>query len=80
LAALGFGGNTIIEVSRLLDSDTIRQAVADHPDRDLVVLVSDQLYRWVVGEGHPGLDDIRFDQVHVSAKKFTATAWLWAPH
>jgi hypothetical protein len=76
---LGFSGNTIIEVSRLLDSDAIRTATWRHPERDLVVLVSDPLHRWVIGEGHDGLDAAAFERVEVSAKRFTATAWLWSP-
>ncbi|MBB5874568.1 hypothetical protein F4553_008002 [Allocatelliglobosispora scoriae] len=78
-APLGFGGNTIIEVSRLLDSDVIREAVTADPDRDLIALISNQLYQWVVGEGHTGIEADHLRQVTASAKSFTATAWFWAP-
>jgi CASPASE and TPR Repeat-associated protein len=77
LAALGFGGRTVVEVSRLVDSDVLREAAAGHPDADLVILVSDQLYQWVFGEGYAGPDATRFARVSASAKDFSATAWLW---
>jgi hypothetical protein len=79
LAALGFGGNTVVEVSRLLDCDVLRHAAVDHPHAPLVALVSNQLYQWVVGEGYHGLDPAWFQQVQVAAKQFSAVAWLWVP-
>ncbi|MET0423515.1 MAG: CATRA conflict system CASPASE/TPR repeat-associated protein, partial [Actinoplanes sp.] len=54
-SAIGFSGNAIIEIGRLLDSETLRQAVAEHPDADLVALVADRLHQDVVVEGYPGL-------------------------
>jgi hypothetical protein len=77
VAPLGFAGNTIVEVHRLLNSDVLRQAIIDHPDVDLAVLVSDQLHRWVVGEGYPGLDRAQFQRVKARVKDFSAPAWLW---
>ncbi|MBB5868169.1 hypothetical protein F4553_001548 [Allocatelliglobosispora scoriae] len=74
---LGFGGRTIIEQSRMLDSPALRQALTDHPEIDLAVLVSAELYKWVVGEGHPGLVPAQFRQIRVTAKEFDAMAWLW---
>src|SRR5207248_10668777 len=43
---------------------------------DLGVLVSNQLYEWVVGEGHSGLAPARFRRVHVKVRDSSATAWL----
>lgn len=77
LAALGFGGNTIVEVSRLLDSDVLRQAAARHPETKLVALISNELHKWVVSEGHDGLDPARFARVEVRVKDFADVAWLW---
>lgn len=76
-AALGFGGRSIIEVGRLLDSESLRQAVRDRPDADVVALVSGRLYDDVVGEGHPGLDPAQFEQVSVLVKELQSYAWLW---
>ncbi|KAA0940809.1 CATRA conflict system CASPASE/TPR repeat-associated protein [Streptomyces apricus] len=79
LAALGFAGSTIVEVSRLLNSAVLRGALADHPDTDLAVLVSEQLYAYVIGEGYPGLDARQFERRAVEVKEFRQHAWLWVP-
>jgi hypothetical protein len=77
IAAIGFSGGTIVEMARLLNSDRLRQAMSDHPDADLAALLSDELYRYVLGEGHPGLDRNRFTKVEVEQKEFRRPAWLW---
>ncbi|GAB3855970.1 CATRA conflict system CASPASE/TPR repeat-associated protein [Dactylosporangium cerinum] len=51
-SAIGFSGQAIIEVGRLLDCQPLRQAVLDHPDADLVAIVADRIYRDVVVEGY----------------------------
>ncbi|MEU4041610.1 CATRA conflict system CASPASE/TPR repeat-associated protein [Streptomyces antibioticus] len=79
LAALGFSGSTIVEVSRLLDSAVLRGALADRPEVDLVALVADQLYEYVVGEGYPGLRAEQFERHMVRVKDFERPAWLWIP-
>jgi len=76
-APLGFAGRAIIEIGRLLNSDSLRQAVRDRPDADVVVLVAPRLYADVVGEGHPGLDPAQFEQVPVRVKELDSHAWLW---
>jgi hypothetical protein len=78
LTALGFGGKTIITVSRLLHSDTLRRALHEHTNADLAVLVSDQLYQHVVGEGYPGLDATQFQRHLIVVKEYEGHAWLWA--
>lgn len=64
-------------MARLLNSDRLRRAMSDHPDSDLAALLSDELYRYVLGEGHPGLDRNRFTKVEVEQKEFHRPAWLW---
>jgi hypothetical protein len=77
LTALGFGGRTIITCGRLVDSSVIREAIVRHPAADLVVLVADALYRYVVGEGYPGLTANQFRRKRVRVKEFDEPAWLW---
>ncbi|CCH32127.1 CATRA conflict system CASPASE/TPR repeat-associated protein [Actinosynnema sp. NPDC047251] len=77
VAALGFGGKVALVMGRLLDSGPLRQAVLDHPDADVVAMVSDRLHDYVVAEGAPGLDPERFERVSVAVKTFEAQAWLW---
>ncbi|NUO40847.1 MAG: hypothetical protein HOV82_02300 [Streptomyces sp.] len=79
IAALGFAGSTIVDVSRLLNSAVLRGALTEHPDIDLAVLVSEQLYAHVVGEGYPGLDAGGFERRLVEVKEFRQHAWLWIP-
>jgi len=76
-SAIGFTGNTIIEIGRLLDSTALRHAVTAHPAADVVALVSDRLHADVVGEGYPGLDATHFEQIPVQAKTYRKPAWLW---
>ncbi|WP_306213482.1 CATRA conflict system CASPASE/TPR repeat-associated protein [Actinoplanes sp. RD1] len=77
LGAIGYAGDTIIEIGRLLDSDALRRAVTDHPAVSLAALVSERLYQDVIGEGWPGLAAAEFQQVLVEVKTFRRTAWLW---
>jgi hypothetical protein len=76
-AELGFSGNTIIEIGRLLDSAVLRAAVVDNPEAPLVALVSDRLHSDVVGEGYPGLDPEEFADRPVQVKGYSRQAWLW---
>jgi hypothetical protein len=76
-SALGFTEGTVVELCRLLDSDALRKALRDDPSVDLAVLVSDVLYGYVVGAGHPGLEASDFVRLEVAVKTFHALAWLW---
>jgi O-acetyl-ADP-ribose deacetylase (regulator of RNase III) len=76
-AAIGFSGDAIVEAGRLVDSEALRTALTDRPGADLVVLVSDQLYRYAVGERHTGLLAEDFEAVEVRTKEYHARAWLW---
>jgi hypothetical protein len=72
----GLTGPLVVDISRLLDSDALRQAVAEHPDSELVVLVADALHNDVVRRY---LDAARYGlrRVEVHIKEFPAVAWLW---
>lgn len=76
-AALGFGGKTIITCGRLVDSTVLRDAIVRHPQTDLAVLVADELYRFVLGEGYRELDARQFQRKRVRVKEFDEHAWLW---
>jgi len=71
----GLLGELIIDLSRLLDSVVLRQAVVDHLESDLVVLVANGLHDDVIRPGY--LDPASFTGVTVTVKEFTAPAWLW---
>ena len=73
----GFTGELPSLLGRLLDAPSLRTAAAAKPRVNLVALVSDDLYRAVVGGGYAqGLAD-RLAQVDVTVKNFRAYAWLW---
>ena len=73
----GFSGGLILDISRLVDSSALHDALADAPAADLAVAVSDHVYAMVVRPGYPGIPDGQFSRVHVVAKEFSAAAWLW---
>jgi class 3 adenylate cyclase len=76
LSAMGFTGSTIIELSRLLDSAVLRQAIIDHEAADLALLVSSQLHAYVIADGYPGLDPAQFHRCEVAQKEYSDVAWL----
>lgn len=73
----GFTGPLVVNISRLVDSEPLRRAVADHPEADLVVLVLDMLNWEVVAPGYVPLVADRFELVDVAMKEFVEQAWLW---
>lgn len=79
LAPNGFAGATVVAVSRLLGSEHLYEALRDHKQADLVVLLSDHVYRSTVGSGHTTLTPADFREVGVRVKEYEATAWLRVP-
>ena len=79
LAPNGFAGATAVAVSRLLGSDHLYEALRVHEQADLVVLLSDHVYRSTVGSGHTTLTSTDFREVRVRVKEYEATAWLRVP-
>ena len=75
--AAGFTGSMVVEISRLLDSDPLRQALEDQPAADVAILVSDHVHAYVVRPGYPGLPAAGFRPVTVEYKEFNQPAWLW---
>jgi hypothetical protein len=78
LTAGDFGpvGNAPIVACRLLDARATRRALATETDSDVVVVVSQQLFRDVVGTRFHGLRPERFRPMHVSIKGATYTGYL----
>jgi hypothetical protein len=68
---LGFDGQPASELGRLIDSEVLRAATAEHEDVDLVVLVSDRLHSIA------GPFDEEFTQVSVHVRNYHEDAWLW---
>lgn len=71
---LGFTGELIVDLHRMVDSDALRGAVKANPDADLVLLITQTLHDEVVRPGFLNRED--FVQVAVTMKEFAAPAWL----
>jgi hypothetical protein len=78
-AALGWPGQTPIELVRLLDSDAIRDVVRADPSVDLAVIISDTLHGLFVRPRYPGHDPDQFVAASAVVKGYGQTAWLWRP-
>jgi hypothetical protein len=75
--AAGFTGSMVVGISRMLDSAPLRQALLDHPDADVAILLSDHVHTYIVRPGYPGLPAANFRLVTVEIKEFRESAWLW---
>lgn len=75
----GYAGPAPVEVSRLLNSRQLRQALAESKTRDLVVLLSNQVYTDTVEPLHTTWRPDEFRRVRIHEKEFEADAWLWTP-
>jgi hypothetical protein len=71
---LGFTGELIVDLHRLLDSAVLREAVRDNENADLAILVTHTLHDEVIRPGYLAATD--FSRVEVMAKEFVARAWL----
>lgn len=75
--SLGVIGNLVVEINRLNDSAPIRRAILDHPESDLVVLISDILHQLLAHSGSASNAFRPLDRVEVALKEYRAPAWLW---
>lgn len=78
-APTGYSGPLAVVLSRMLDAPPLRQVVADLPEADLAVLLSDYLYSHVLELGYNSLPLSTFQQVEVDLSGFKGAAWLWTP-
>jgi len=80
-AATGFVGTGVISAAWILDSQMLRDVLGSSPQADLVMAVTDDLYRQVFRHGHGGLaaDDFRSALIENPAKKFAVHVWIFVP-
>ncbi|MBW8797813.1 MAG: hypothetical protein JF597_30780 [Streptomyces sp.] len=79
LAENGFAGSAVVATARLLTARPLYDALAAHPEADLALLLSDDVYRSVVAGGHTTLTTADFTHVTVQVKEYEASAWLRVP-
>lgn len=77
--ANGFPGEAVVEVSRLLDAEPLRQALRTFPQASVALIVSRSIFQDVVRHGYRGLRPDRFVQVQVAVKQLAAEAWISVP-
>ncbi|MFI9503369.1 CATRA conflict system CASPASE/TPR repeat-associated protein [Nocardia sp. NPDC052566] len=65
------------EIGRLLESDPVYRALAENPESDVVLLISERLHEDTVALGYEQLLPFRFEQCRVRLKEYDKTAWLW---
>jgi WD40 repeat protein len=73
-----FVGEATVHVSRLLDSEVLRDYLRATA-QPLVVMVSAEIYQGVVRRAHGGLDPAAWHQVIVDGKEGPADAWIHVP-
>jgi class 3 adenylate cyclase len=74
----GYRGRGPVEVSRLCDSDQLREVLAAS-GADLAVILSHQVFTDTIMQGHTSLEPADFHKVHVRKKEFDEDAWIWVP-
>lgn len=79
LADNGFAGTAVVATARLLNARALYDALAAHPEADLALLLSDDVFRSTVAGGHTTLTTGDFTPVTVQVKEYEATAWLRVP-
>ncbi|MEU8268857.1 hypothetical protein AB0B89_17005 [Sphaerisporangium sp. NPDC049002] len=75
----GFTGSAVNMVCRLRDSDELRGALDEHPDADLAVILSAQLFEDVIEHEHRDLRRHLFRRVTVRSKDVVTEAWISVP-
>ncbi|MFD0900603.1 hypothetical protein [Actinomadura sediminis] len=68
VSPFGPAGDAPVLVARLLDAEPVRRRLAERPDRDLALVVSDRIYREVVGSGLCALREADFRRVDLRVK------------
>ncbi|MFC0863370.1 hypothetical protein ACFHYQ_13810 [Sphaerimonospora cavernae] len=81
VAPNGYVGRAVVTVSRLVDAQQLRAALAARPDRDLAVIVTDDLYHDMRHDA-PARTEEPYERVRVSipGKGFEVDAWISVPH
>ncbi|MFD5412632.1 hypothetical protein [Streptomyces nojiriensis] len=73
----GFVGPGPVEVSRVLESDPLRRALAAAPDAALAVALTAPVFTELVAQGYTNFRPEEFREVVVEKKEYRGRAWLW---
>ncbi|MGW8375242.1 hypothetical protein [Streptomyces sp. ODS28] len=75
---MGRSGQGPVTVSRLCDSEPLKQAL-ELSGADLVVIYSQQIFADTLSQGHTHLDLADLRRVPVTVKTYTGDGWIWIP-
>ncbi|MEV7556617.1 hypothetical protein [Streptomyces sp. NPDC089795] len=73
----GFVGPGPVEVSRILESDPLRRALAAAPEAALAVALTAPIFTELVAQGYTNFRPEEFREVVVEKKEYRGRAWLW---
>lgn len=76
LADNGYAGQGVVAVSRLVESEPVKDALAAAPQACLAVILSRQIFDDVVRQGHVSVPATDFAKVSVRVKEFQDEAWI----
>jgi hypothetical protein len=76
LADNGYAGQGVVAVSRLVESDQVKAALAGAPQACLAVILSRQIFDDVVRQQHVSVPATDFARVSVRVKEFEDEAWV----
>ena len=76
----GAAGDAVVVTARILEAQSVRQLLEDHPKADLVLAMSPVFFESTVAERLRDLDPDQFTEISVSvAAKYAGTAWVTLP-
>ncbi|MFB7030372.1 MULTISPECIES: hypothetical protein [unclassified Streptomyces] len=78
-APSGFAGPGPVEISRILESDPLRRALAAAPGAALAVALTAPVFTELVAQGYTNFRPEEFREVVVEKKEYRGRAWLWVP-
>ncbi|WP_101787991.1 hypothetical protein [Nonomuraea indica] len=78
-AAHGLAGQAVVEVSRLVNWPPLKRVLEVKNRVNLVLILSDRVFRETVLQGHTTHKTEQFLPVRVREKEFSGDAWVWAP-
>lgn len=76
---MGYTGQVVVKVKRLLNSTLARQALAHAPEAHLVVVLTQDVYADLVLGGLTSLEPALFARAVVTEKELAEDAWFWLP-
>ncbi|GAA5000119.1 hypothetical protein [Kitasatospora paranensis] len=72
----GFAGQAAVVTARLLNSAELKAALADTPEADVVLMLSDRVYTDVVANRHVSTRPSEFGRVEMALADYTGPAWI----